>query len=147
MNLSGILCKLVHSNADRFQDIDRVPFSVTVSVHDLFDIAQVDEPLGAGGARQVGDEDQLFRLAWCVAVDHGVFFRMQAAAVAGFFPVTGVRQAGRIAVVSHREDFSVVGGGDHGANAEAGTGRAPGDGLRELHIHLIEGGAIHYFSH
>ena len=139
--------KLIDFYAHGFQHIDGVPFPVAVPVHYLLDVAQVDQALGAGGAGQVGDKYVLLRLPRGVAVDHRVFFRVQAATVAGFFPVAGVGQARGVAVVADGQYLAVVGGGDDRADGQARAGGAQRDGFGELHVDFIEGWTFfHFFS-
>ncbi len=89
----------------------------------------------------MGDEHDFFDEAGRVAVDHGIFFRVKAAAVAGFVAVTAVVKTGGIAVVAHSQDFPKVSAGDDCANLEALASRAMSEGAGQAHVDFREGGS------
>lgn len=77
-------------DADSCKKIERGNRSVGLCVIDFLDVAQVNETLRARGAREVGYKGEFFYRPGTVTINHGIFFRMQAAAVASLIPITTV---------------------------------------------------------
>lgn len=49
----------------------------------------------------MGDKDDLVDIAWAIAVDHRVFFGVEAPTVSGFVTVAAVRQSAGVAVIAN----------------------------------------------
>ena len=91
---------LKNFNAGGLKETNCIALSIVLREEDLFYVADVNQSFGTGGAGQVSHKNVLFHVARAVAVDSGVFFGMQTAAVTHLIAVTAIRQTGRVAVVT-----------------------------------------------
>lgn len=133
-------------DVDLSEEIEARPIAVVEAVKDMFDVAEVDEAFGALAAREMRHEDKLLDVTRAVAVDHGVFFGVKAAAVAGFVAIAAIRQTASVAVVPDRQDFAEVGARDDRANFESLAGRAASQARSEIEVNLLKG-RTGFFAH
>jgi hypothetical protein len=111
-------------------------------VVDAFDVAQIDQALGTTGTGQMRDENVFFEETWTIAIDHGVFFGVQAAAVANFVAIALIWQSGRVSVVPDGKYFAKVGAGDHCTDLEPGAGGALRQQKSQAHVYGFKTWAI-----
>jgi hypothetical protein len=137
--------KLMHLYSHELKHSNSIRLPVTVPVNHFLYITQINQSLGTSNTRKMCNKNKLFGLSRGITVDHGILLGVQATAITGLFPVTGVIQTGGIAVVPNCEYFSVIRGGDDRADPQPRTGGAPGDGFGKLHVHLFKGRTIFHF--
>ena len=94
----------------------------------------------------MGDKNELLDLTGSITVDHGVLFRMETTAIAGFVPVTAVLQTLCITVISNCQYFSVINGGNDRANGKPFARVAPSNSLSKLHIYFFKGWTVFHHS-
>jgi ethanolamine utilization microcompartment shell protein EutL len=138
---------LLYFDSDGFQQFHRILHAVVFAVENFFDVAQIDEALGAHHARQVSDENIFLNGPWSVAIDDGVFFRVQAAAVARFFTVAAVMKPAGVAVVAYSQDFAKIGARDDRANLKAMTSRSLSQCAREAQIDVFKTRSLAFRFH
>jgi len=95
------------------QHVQMIDDAILSFVIDPLHVTDVDEHLAASSARRMGDENVLFDVTRCIAVDDGVVFRMQTTTVAGNFRIARVVLARRTAVVSHAQHFAKIRRNNH----------------------------------
>ena len=115
---------LHHLDASQLENIKRIAAPIVFHIGYLFDITQIDEALRTCRTREVRDKHQLIHRPRAVAIDHRVFFRVEAATVARLIAVASIRQAGSIAIIADGENLAVIRRRDHRAHFEATTRRA-----------------------
>jgi len=113
-------------DTDGFEELNRVLDPIVFSVKYFFYISEIDESFGAGHAREMSDENKLLYEPGRIAVDHRIFFGVQAPAIAGLVAIASVVQPGRVAIVADGENFSEVSRGDDGPDLETMASGAGG---------------------
>ena len=133
-------------NADLIKETNRILRAVVLCEENLFNSTQIDQPFGAGTAGKMSDKNMFLRGSGRVAIDHGIFFGVEAAAVASFVAITGVRKTSCISVVTDRQNLAVIGARDDRADIEAATRRALCKSMGKRHIDRLKAGTRSKFS-
>lgn len=139
--LGWLRWELLDRDSHRLKQADRIADAVVMRVVYLLHVTKVDQALGALNARQMRHENDLFDHSWGIAVDDGVLFGMEAAAIARFFAIAAVMQSRGIAVIAHGQDFSKIGACDHGADPQTIARGALGKAKRQIHVYTLKSGA------
>ncbi len=112
--------------------------SILESVVDLLHIAEIDQPLRTRDTGHMSHKGKFFYKTWAIAVDDSILFRMKTATVSSYISITAVRQACRIAIVTHGENLTKIRTGDHGPDIQPHAARAPRQTKSEIHINFFK---------
>ncbi len=85
-------------------------------------------------AREVGYENKFFDVPWGIAIDHGIFFGMKAAAISWLFAIAAIGQSRGVAIVSNGQNFSKISGRDDSSHFEADASGSLSQRARQLKI-------------
>lgn len=86
-----VLEKVAHVNLHLLEEEESILAPIFLGVVDAFDVAKINQPLGAGSAGEMGYKDELFRAAGAVAIDGRVLLGMKAATVSRFVSIALIR--------------------------------------------------------
>ena len=129
---------------NRLQEFKRVFDPIILIIVNGFYISKVDESFRALNTWKMSDKNDLLDLTRCIAIDDGVFFRVKAAAISGFFSIAAVMKSGRIPVISHCEYFAEVCASNHCSYFESMASGSSCQSMGKLKIDFFEAGAFFF---